>query len=68
MPDRKGENMNFKDCAELLKKNDDFLLLTHKNPDGDTDTRKPNAFQTAAAELLNDINSVRTNIKKKLSS
>lgn len=36
MPDRKGENMNFKDCAELLKKNDDFLLLTHKNPDGDT--------------------------------
>ncbi len=38
------------------------------NPDGDTDTRKPNAFQTAAAELLNDINSVRTNLKKKLSS
>ena len=28
--------MNFKDCAELLKKNDNFLLLTHKNPDGDT--------------------------------
>ncbi len=28
--------MNFKDCAELLKKHDNFLLLTHKNPDGDT--------------------------------
>lgn len=28
--------MTFKDCAELLKKNDNFLLLTHKNPDGDT--------------------------------
>lgn len=28
--------MNKKDCAELLKSNDNFLLLTHKNPDGDT--------------------------------
>lgn len=28
--------MNFKECAELLKKNDNFLVLTHKNPDGDT--------------------------------
>lgn len=35
-PERRGDNMNFKDCAELLKKNDGFLLLTHINPDGDT--------------------------------
>lgn len=28
--------MNFKECAELLKKNDNYLILTHKNPDGDT--------------------------------
>ncbi len=34
--ERRGESMNFKDCAELLKKHDNFLLLTHKNPDGDT--------------------------------
>lgn len=28
--------MTHKECAELLRKNDDFLLLTHRNPDGDT--------------------------------
>lgn len=28
--------MNAKDCAELLKKNDNFLIITHHNPDGDT--------------------------------
>ena len=28
--------MNYKDCAELLKKNNGYLILTHRNPDGDT--------------------------------
>ncbi|MEA5152239.1 MAG: DHH family phosphoesterase [Oscillospiraceae bacterium] len=28
--------MNFKDCAKLLAEHDNILLLTHKNPDGDT--------------------------------
>ena len=28
--------MNFRECAEILKNNDAFLLVTHKNPDGDT--------------------------------
>ena len=28
--------MKIRDCAELLKNNDGFLLVTHKNPDGDT--------------------------------
>lgn len=28
--------MNLKDCARLLSEHDDILLLTHKNPDGDT--------------------------------
>ncbi|MGI5976386.1 MAG: DHH family phosphoesterase [Candidatus Limivicinus sp.] len=28
--------MNYKDCAELLKKKDNILIVTHKNPDGDT--------------------------------
>lgn len=28
--------MTVKDCAELLKKHDKYLILTHKNPDGDT--------------------------------
>lgn len=28
--------MTVKECAELLKKHDHFLILTHKNPDGDT--------------------------------
>ena len=29
-------NMNFKECARLLLEQDNILLLTHKNPDGDT--------------------------------
>lgn len=28
--------MNYKDCAELLKRHDGYLVITHKNPDGDT--------------------------------
>ena len=28
--------MNYRECANLLKQHDVFLLLTHKNPDGDT--------------------------------
>lgn len=28
--------MNKKECVELLKNNNDFLIITHKNPDGDT--------------------------------
>ncbi len=36
------------------------------NPSGNTDIRKPNAFQTATAELLNEISAVRENIQKKL--
>ena len=28
--------MNVKKCAELLRKNDNFLILTHTRPDGDT--------------------------------
>ena len=28
--------MNFRECAKLLKEHDGFLLVTHKNPDGDT--------------------------------
>lgn len=36
MPTNKGDTMTFKECAELLKKHDNFLLLTHRNPDGDT--------------------------------
>ena len=28
--------MNVKDCAKLLSERDDILLVTHKNPDGDT--------------------------------
>lgn len=27
--------MTYKECAEFLKKRDDFLVVTHKNPDGD---------------------------------
>lgn len=27
--------MNYKDCAEFLKKRDNYLIVTHKNPDGD---------------------------------
>ena len=34
---KKGRtDMNFKDCAKLLAEHDNILLLTHKNPDGDT--------------------------------
>ena len=28
--------MNYKQCAELLLKRNDILIVTHKNPDGDT--------------------------------
>ena len=28
--------MNYKSCADFLKKRDNFLILSHKNPDGDT--------------------------------
>ena len=28
--------MNYKACAELLLKNDNYLIISHKNPDGDT--------------------------------
>lgn len=28
--------MNYRSCTEFLKKADDFLILSHKNPDGDT--------------------------------
>jgi len=28
--------MNYKSCAEYLKKGDNYLILSHKNPDGDT--------------------------------
>lgn len=28
--------MNYKSCADFLKKGDNFLILSHKNPDGDT--------------------------------
>jgi len=28
--------MDYKDCASLLASNDDYLILTHKNPDGDS--------------------------------
>jgi len=28
--------MNVKACAEYLRKNDNFLIVSHKNPDGDT--------------------------------
>ena len=28
--------MNYRECAELLRRKDRILLLTHKNPDGDT--------------------------------
>ena len=38
------------------------------NPSGNTDIRKPNAFQTATAELFNEINMVRENLQKKLTS
>lgn len=27
--------MNYKECADFLRKQDKFLILTHKNPDGD---------------------------------
>lgn len=33
------------------------------NPYGDTSLRKPNAFQTATAELFNDINMIRENLQ-----
>lgn len=29
-------NLNLSDCAQFLKEHDNFLILTHKNPDGDT--------------------------------
>lgn len=28
--------MNFRECAKLLREHDDYLILTHHNPDGDT--------------------------------
>ena len=28
--------MNYRECAELLRRHDRYLILTHKNPDGDT--------------------------------
>lgn len=28
--------MNYRSCAEFLKKEDNYLILSHKNPDGDT--------------------------------
>ena len=28
--------MNYRECAKLLKQQDDFLIVTHNNPDGDT--------------------------------
>ncbi|MBO5556459.1 MAG: bifunctional oligoribonuclease/PAP phosphatase NrnA [Oscillospiraceae bacterium] len=28
--------MNYRECAELLRAHDRYLLITHKNPDGDT--------------------------------
>lgn len=34
------------------------------NPDGDKSLRKPNAIQTAAAELFNEINDIRSGIAK----
>ncbi len=28
--------MNYRECAKLLREHDGYLILTHKNPDGDT--------------------------------
>ena len=28
--------MNYRECAKLLRQQDDLLIVTHKNPDGDT--------------------------------
>ena len=28
--------MNYRECAKLLREHDDYRILTHKNPDGDT--------------------------------
>ena len=28
--------MNYRECAKLLKEHDGYLIVTHKNPDGDT--------------------------------
>lgn len=28
--------MNYTECAEILRENDDYILITHKRPDGDT--------------------------------
>lgn len=33
------------------------------NPDGDTSDREPNAFQTATADLFNEINNLRENLQ-----
>lgn len=38
------------------------------NPYGNTETRKPNAFQTATAELFNEINIMRENLQKRLTA
>lgn len=35
------------------------------NPDGNRDQRKPNAIQTAAADLFNELNAIRDEIAKK---
>lgn len=32
----KMTKIDFRVCAELLKKNDNYLILTHRHPDGDT--------------------------------
>ncbi|MDO4354835.1 MAG: DHH family phosphoesterase, partial [Clostridia bacterium] len=28
--------MNYAECAEILRENDDYILITHIRPDGDT--------------------------------
>ena len=45
---------------ELIEKGIDILV----NPDGDKSQRKPNALQSAACDLFNEINVVRDDINK----
>lgn len=66
---RSKEDVIHYDGDPVMAGRDIFIKLEEKginivvNPSGNTDTRKPNALQTATAELFNEINAMRENLQ-----
>ena len=59
--------MNLDECAKLLGSRDDYLLLTHRNPDGDTVMSAP-PFAVPFGEKTKEHISTRTRSSRRSSS